>query len=472
MNAQDNHLDFAPRDADLLASIDRALSHLESVPHNDPHSFEGFCIHLAGTTPTADPIFRELLDRRLASALEQRHERSGALARPRRLSRVGLRAPWQTARRRLTSLILAVLVAGGGIGAYLHGQGPTPVDAQTVLHRAAAVSPGPNEAIHATYRLSASGGLTGSADVWVGFDGSGAPTQLALTQTMFKDGAPASDLSTRVGAAGQSLLQAYDPARHPVTIPSSVPPGQALEGMLAGTLLAQKLGRQPSAFKLQQQSLDGVPVYALKLDDSSSQTFYFNAQSYVLEGVDWVQDGKSWQARLDPASYHTMALSAVPPHTFPATGSGPTTSVERGGGQKSGSGAGGVSLGLSVSGSSAHLTISVSVGGLKGSGVDIMPAMTSACNTTPQAFTTALHAGDKSMLAVCQETNAGMSADSLVTALMAPIESALDAQVTSGAITSVQESSDLANVRTQLTHLVTARMRVGQGQAGIDVQQP
>jgi hypothetical protein len=98
----------------------------------------------------------------------------------------------------------------------------------------------------------------------------------------------------------------------------------------------------------------------------------------------------------------------------------------------------------------------VAVAGLKGPDVDLMPALAAACNTSPQAFATALQAAARSILAICQQTNASISADQLVTALLAPVRSALDGLVRSGTITPSQESSDLASVRTQLAHLVAS----------------
>jgi hypothetical protein len=358
--------------------------------------------------------------------------------------------PWQAARLRLASLILAVLVAAGGAGAYLHGQSPTPVDAQTVLHRAEAASPGPNEAVHETYRVSASGGLSGTTEAWVGADATGSPTEFALTQTMFEDGHPAPGMSSRLVQTDQTF-QVYDPASNtvtesssgrPVGVMSSSPstPVQDLEGMFVGTLVAQKLSRalesgtHPIPFQLERKTLDGVSVYALTLPDAGGQTFYFNTQSYVLEGADWVQAGRSWQARLDPASYQTMALAAVPPHTFT----------------------------LNAPATARVVTLAPAAVGPKGAGHDdIITAMATACNTTAEALTAALQAGDKSMLAVCQETAPDMTVDRLVTALTAAFKSELDAQVASGAITPAQEASDLASLRAKLTRMVTGQPGTG-----------
>jgi hypothetical protein len=238
-----------------------------------------------------------------------------------------VRRPWLLPHLSVPVAALAVLVFG--LSTYLHGQSPTPVSAQTVLHRAAAAGPGPNETTHAIYRVSSSDGSTGTADVWIGYDESGAAAQLALSLTMSQNGHPDPYLNVRLVRPG--LLQVYQPAGDSTQTPPSpaqaaqlVPPpmmgraptpAQALNGMVVGTLLAQKLSDQPGAHRLQQETLDGVPVYALQ-PAGGNVTYYFNAQSYVLEGADWVQDGSSWQTRLDPASFRTMPLSAVPANTF------------------------------------------------------------------------------------------------------------------------------------------------------------
>ena len=345
------------------------------------------------------------------------------------------RLPWRAARWRLTSLTLAVLIAIGAGGTYLRGSTPTPVSAQTVLHRAAAVSPGPNEATHATYRLSAGGGYTGTGEVWIGANESGAPSEFALTVSMARDGVPAPDLSSRLVLEDRTF-QVYDPARNTVTISSPRAADQELEGMFVGTLVAQKLTRalaanvQP-AFELQQRTLDGVAVYALTLNRAEGgQTFYFNTQSYILEGADWVQSGRSWQARLDPASYQTMALSAAPPSTF-TLNAPPTAHV---------------------------ITLAPPESTPKSSVPDrILSALAAACNTTPGAIMPAVQAGNKSMLAICQETAPGMTVDRLVAALMAPFKAELDANVAAGAVTPAQEADDLARLQMKLTHLVTDR---------------
>jgi hypothetical protein len=420
-------------------------------------------------------------------------ERDGALAhsllaqaaqpRPQPAFSHRLAVPWRTARWRLASAMMAVLLAGSGIATFLHGSGPAPVDAQTVLHRAAAAGPGANEATHATYHVSSSDGHTGTADVWIGYDKTGAAGQLSLRLTM--NGQTGASLDANVAVAGPGLLHIYQqgdgvsmtvrqvtpgqPAPGPTVLHFAYSPGQALKGIVVGTLLAQKLSRQPDAYKLQQETLDGVPVYALKLTGADSAaagaTFYFNAQSYVLEGADWdTQGGVSWTARLDPASYRIMPLSSVPANTFPAATGGITTGSAEvhagtGAGKTLSPGSpapGGVSIGISGgrSAAGAHLTITAQVDGPKGSSVDLTPALAAACDTTTQAFAAALQTGTGSILTACRQTNAGITADQLVTALLVPVQSSLDGLVRSGTITAAQETTDLSNLRSQLGHLL------------------
>jgi hypothetical protein len=92
-----------------------------------------------------------------------------------------------------------------------------------------------------------------------------------------------------------------------------------------------------------------------------------------------------------------------------------------------------------------------------GSSDKIMSAAAAACHTTTQTFEAALQKGDKSMLAICQETNPGMTADRLVTALIAPFKTELDAKVASGAMTPAEEADNLSRLRTKLTYMVTGQ---------------
>jgi hypothetical protein len=68
-----------------------------------------------------------------------------------------------------------------------------------------------------------------------------------------------------------------------------------------------------------------------------------------------------------------------------------------------------------------------------------------------------MQAGDKSMLAICQETAPGMTAQQLVTALLVPLKASLDAQVASGALTRTQEADQLAGAQYKLQVMVTTQ---------------
>ena len=68
-----------------------------------------------------------------------------------------------------------------------------------------------------------------------------------------------------------------------------------------------------------------------------------------------------------------------------------------------------------------------------------------------------MQAGDKSMLAICQETAPSMTAQQLVTALLVPLKASLDAQVASGALTQTQEADELAGLQRKLLGMVTAQ---------------
>jgi hypothetical protein len=347
--------------------------------------------------------------------------------------------PWTARRWRLAPLLIAVLLVGSGLGVYLHGASPTPVSAQSVLQRAAAVRPGPEQATHALYRLTGSGGVTGTADVWVGTDAQGAPSEFALKQTGSKDGQPDPELSTQHVLTGQTLKE-YNSVSNTITV---YPRGASdrdsqLEERFIGALVAQKVSRvladqHQMAAQAQRQTLDGVSVYAVSVA-GAGETYYFNTQSYILEGVDWTQGGITAQARLDPASYQTMALSAVPPNAFTLTAPA-NAQVD---------------------------TISPSADQTKGGapvkkvGDDpVFTAAAAACHTTMTAFRAAMQVGDKSMLAVCQETSPSMTSQQLVAALLVPLRASLDAQVATGVLTPAQEADQLAGAQRKLLVMVT-----------------
>lgn len=131
--------------------------------------------------------------------------------------------PWPAQRWRLAPLLMAVLLVGSGLGVYLHGAGPSPVNAQAILHRVEAVTAVPNEATHSTYRITASGGYSGTVDVWVGMDAQGAVSEFALTGHMSLNGQPAPELISPRVMTNQEM-QVYDPKTNTVTISSPPSP--------------------------------------------------------------------------------------------------------------------------------------------------------------------------------------------------------------------------------------------------------
>ena len=91
-------------------------------------------------------------------------------------------------------------------------------------------------------------------------------------------------------------------------------PGSMMMGLVGGTKLAQGMSSDATTDTVKHETLVVVAVYALQSTDSGGLTFYYNVQSYVLQGSDWWEGGTFWQVRL--MSYATMPLSAVPAGTF------------------------------------------------------------------------------------------------------------------------------------------------------------
>ncbi len=439
MNAPDNDLTIETGDAALLARVDRVLTNPQPVPEQ-ADTFERLCADLAAAAPQAEPVFQTRLQDDLIALLERQaaQARRGAwLGHLIPIRRPGLSGG--RPRGRLVSAAAALRRAGGGIGAYLHQQTPTPVSAQTVLHRAAAVTPAANQATHATYTLSAAGGLTGTADVWVGSTGDGKAPEIALTQTVLRNGQPVPELSARL-VENDAMLQVYNLGTNTITQlsagdqiraagPRQATPVLNLEGILIGTRVAQKLtralqaGAQPNAFDFQQQTLDGASVYALALGPTGTQRYYFDTASYVLEGADWSENGIAWHARLAPGGYALLQLSAVPATTF--TLNAPT--------------------------GARTVVLSTPEKGAKGAANDdVFVAAAAACGTTPDALVSATQSGTTSILAACQKTAPGMTLDQLVTAVVATFKSTFDAQVTSGQLTAADEATELNTLRTKL----------------------
>src|SRR5262249_60607966 len=117
------------------------------------------------------------------------------------------------------------------------------------------------------------------------------PAESARRVTGAQDGQPAPAFSGQSVLSGQTL-QIYDPERNPVTVypPNALDQGPQLLQRFVGALAAQAVSRllaaqQQTAAPAPQQTLDGVAVYAVSVAGTGA-TFYFNAQSYILQGAD------------------------------------------------------------------------------------------------------------------------------------------------------------------------------------------
>lgn len=357
-----------------------------------------------------------------------------------------------TPRLRLASLAAAALLAASSVAGYLRLSGPTPAaaDTQRILRRAAAaLQLAPNEAVHAVYSVAvdtsgldannpkAGSGLTGTADVWVQTDASGAPALSAQTLTTSKSG-----MASRFIQVGAQVY-AYNPEmRGDDTIwinpearihPSWLIPRDLFNGASVAQELNTLAARSPQQVHLlPQQTLDGHTVDVIEVDGwtngpAQRTTFYVDAQSYMLRGFDAASRDPSypmpsWQVRL--GSYAAMPAAAVSPHTF--TLDAPATArVAR-----------------------LDLADPVTVASLQAS-------YTAACHAGATVNLKVLLRSAQTLLASCQASAPGTTQAALVAGLAAPSKAAMDAAVAAGQLTPAQEANSLPALATQLTALVT-----------------
>jgi hypothetical protein len=85
----------------------------------------------------------------------------------------------------------------------------------------------------------------------------------------------------------------------------------------------------------------------------------------------------------------------------------------------------------------------------------VLAPLAITCHTTPAALQTAIRAGGKSLLAICQSTNSSIQKDDLVNALISLLKTRLDAAVKAGHLSSSQESQILAALPARLAALIT-----------------
>lgn len=216
----------------------------------------------------------------------------------------------QGMRRRLMSLAAALVLAFGGLTGYLRLHAPTPVSAQTILHRAAEATArlgGPSdEVIHQVSTVSTMLKLNvtplhATVDQWIQLDAAGALVQRAATVH-----SAAGALVARILDAG-GTEQIYDTAGNTIftnPLPTGATPWTRDPSGLAyarQVLLAAQQNHGPTVRLLPAQTLNGVAVDVVAVDIAQpasplplagftpqhlTATFYIDAQTYALRGMD------------------------------------------------------------------------------------------------------------------------------------------------------------------------------------------
>lgn len=119
------------------------------------------------------------------------------------------------------------------------------------------------------------------------------------------------------------------------------------------------------------------------------------------------------------------------------------------------------SLGLILAG--AHAAGAHATGahqGVRGKS-GLLTTLVTACNTNATALNAAITTGGKTLLAICQATNPGVTQSGLVSTLLASIKAKLDKAVAAKTITSAQESTLLTKQQAYLTTLVNMTIPAG-----------
>ncbi|MBV9280447.1 MAG: hypothetical protein JOZ41_10235 [Chloroflexi bacterium] len=392
---------------------------------------------------TYEPIL-EALDRAYASvppvALREAMDRAvyARLTAPRPAARRRVRLP--VPGRRPLTIGAALLLVLSGLAGYLHLSSPTPVSAQPVLRRAAAVQLPPGSALHLVYRVTVtvagqsgekgSGLHPGTADVWIESDAAGHPVLSAQTLTL----AVKNIVSRYIQANGETY--AYNPELRGDNViaissesrldPSWLVPNHMFDGTTVARYLNQP-SQQQGVQRLPDQTLDGHAVDVVQVDGGPDRpalrtTFYFDAHTYVLRGFDATAIDSSypiptWQVRL--ASDTTMPAASVPPHTF-TLNAPPDARVE-----------------LPAPDFAGFAT-----------------AFEITCDNRALNIKAAIGSG-QTPLAVCRQTNPGVTEAQLVEALAAPLRHDLEAALAAGQISAAQEATALQDLQDQMVSLVT-----------------
>jgi hypothetical protein len=349
-------------------------------------------------------------------------------------------SPWRTGIGRVfLSLGAALLLFFGGLASYSHIGTPTPVSAQAVLRHAAIIRMPANEAEHLTYAVTvtfpgqdsgkATGAHTGTAEVWIESNGSGTPTISSQTLTL----AVKNIYSRYIQENGDTY--SYDPElRNDNTIllgsDARIDPGWLVPNhMFDGATVAQYLN-QPSQQQgvqlLPQQTLDGHLVDVVQVGGGPNRPalrsiFYFDAHSYLLRGFDATAVDSSypipeWRVRLTSSA--SMSASSAPANAFRLS-------------------------------APASATVQIPPPDAAG----FLTAFESTCKSSIN-FKQALGSG-RTPLAVCRESDPGVTQAELVDALVAPFRQDLNRAVAVQQISPLQAQQGLQDIQARMTQLVT-----------------
>ena len=310
-----------------MTMLDERYSDILEDP-GDPHA-----LHLVNDL---DAVFRatgppSYLRASIAQVLAQR-----AAAREQRKIRV-----WCRMGFRLATLAVAAVLAATGVLVRLHGAGPTPVSAQSVLDRAASAGLPPNRAMHLVYRLTMPGERA-SLDIWIETNSRGAVARTAGTIEERTAGTvtriirsvddgriyrgyeylPSGNLSlVRKFLLTDARLRRLEKQIDDPLIRSGLSSIDWNNPKIVAQYLSRLAHRSPKyVHLLPKRLLDGVSVYPLKVDRGPNwpaMTVYFDAHTYIFRGLDGgigPHGGVTPNYRL--VKQKTVPLSAVPAHTF------------------------------------------------------------------------------------------------------------------------------------------------------------
>jgi len=244
-------------------------------------------------------------------------------------------------RRRLMSLAAALVLAFGGLTGYLRLHAPTPVSAQTILRRAAEATARlggtSDEVIHqvstvATMLKLNVTPLNATVDQWIQLDAAGALVQRAATVH-----SAAGALVARILDAG-GTEQIYDAAGNTIftnPLPAGATPWTRDPSGLAyarQVLLAAQQNQGPHVRLLPAQTLNGVAVDVVAVDIAQpasppplagftpqhlTATFYIDAQTYALRGMDLSElTAPAPIVTMRVTGRDTLPLASVPAATF------------------------------------------------------------------------------------------------------------------------------------------------------------